>query len=111
MNRREFAYIMAVGGLALGAATVGTSRAQVPRTDRELWRALVRLITSQLGVPESAVTLPMRFVEDFGADSLDEVELIMATEEEFAIEIPDAEAEKLKTVGSLYKYLKGRLKL
>ncbi|MEG2256249.1 MAG: acyl carrier protein, partial [Cetobacterium sp.] len=59
----------------------------------------------QLGVDADQVTLEANFVEDLGADSLDTVELIMAFEEEFDVEIPDTEAEKIKTVQDVVNYI------
>ena len=64
-----------------------------------------KIIVDQLGVDESKITENSSFVDDLGADSLDIVELIMAFEEEFDIEIPDKDAEKMKTVGDAIKYL------
>lgn len=64
------------------------------------------IIVDQLGVEEEEVTLESSFIEDLGADSLDIVELIMALEEEFEIEVPDEDAEKLTTVGSAVEYIK-----
>ena len=64
------------------------------------------IVVEQLGVDESEVTMEASFIDDLGADSLDLVELIMALEEEFDIEIPDEEAEKLKTVGAAVNYAK-----
>jgi len=64
------------------------------------------IIVEQLGVDASQVTPEASFIEDLGADSLDTVELVMAFEEEFGAEIPDTDAEKLKTVGDVIKYLK-----
>ena len=58
-----------------------------------------KIIVDQLGVDENEVTMEASITEDLGADSLDQVELVMAFETEFAIEIPDEEAEKIKTVG------------
>ena len=66
------------------------------------------IIVEQLGVEESQVTEQAKFVEDLGADSLDTVELVMAFEEEFDIEIPDEDAEKLTTVGEATSYLKNK---
>ena len=63
------------------------------------------IIAEQLGVKPEEVTPKASFVDDLGADSLDTVELIMALEEEFNIEIPDEEAEKMKTVGDAIKYI------
>ena len=64
-----------------------------------------KIIVDQLGVDESKITENSSFVDDLGADSLDIVELIMAFEEEFDIEIPDKDAEKMKTIGDAVKYL------
>jgi acyl carrier protein len=66
------------------------------------------IIVEQLGVNADQVTPEASFTEDLGADSLDTVELVMAFEEEFGQEIPDEEAEKLKTVGTVIEYLKGK---
>jgi len=63
------------------------------------------IIVDQLGVEEDAVTMEASFLEDLGADSLDIVELIMALEEEFDIEIPDEDAEKISTVGDAVNYI------
>jgi acyl carrier protein len=63
------------------------------------------IIAEQLGVKVEEVTPQAKFIEDLGADSLDTVELVMALEEEFGIEIPDEEAEKLVTVGDATKYI------
>ena len=64
-----------------------------------------KIIVDQLGIDESKIKDNSSFVDDLGADSLDIVELIMAFEEEFDIEIPDEDAEKIKTVGDTVKYL------
>ena len=63
------------------------------------------IIINELGVEADKVTTSASFVEDLGADSLDTVELVMAFEEEFGIEIPDEDAEQLQTVGDAVKYL------
>ncbi len=63
------------------------------------------IIAEQLGVKPEEVTPQASFIDDLGADSLDTVELVMALEEEFGIEIPDEEAEKLVTVGDAMKYI------
>lgn len=63
------------------------------------------IIVEQLGVNADQVTSDAKFIEDLGADSLDTVELIMALEEEFGIEVPDEEAEKLQSVGDVIKYI------
>lgn len=64
------------------------------------------IVVDQLGVEESEVTMEASFIDDLGADSLDIVELIMALEEEFDLEIPDKEAEKITTVGDAVDYIK-----
>ena len=63
------------------------------------------IIAEQLGVKADEVTPEASFIDDLGADSLDTVELIMALEEEFSVEIPDEEAEKMTTVGDAIKYI------
>ncbi len=68
------------------------------------------IIIEKLGVDAEKVTDDASFVEDLGADSLDTVELVMDLEEEFDLEIPDEEAEKLTTVGAAIKYLEEKLK-
>ena len=69
-----------------------------------------KIIAEQLGVEESQVTNEKSFVADLGADSLDTVELVMALEDEFGIEIPDEEAEKITTVQLAIDYAKGHVK-
>ncbi|MBI1952514.1 MAG: acyl carrier protein [Candidatus Omnitrophica bacterium] len=66
------------------------------------------IIAEQLGVKPEEVTPTASFIDDLGADSLDTVELVMALEEEFGIEIPDEEAEKMVTVGDAMKYIEGK---
>jgi len=67
------------------------------------------IIVDRLGVDPNEITKDASFIDDLGADSLDTVELIMAFEEEFDIEIPDEDAEKLTTVGKAEEYLKEKL--
>jgi len=64
------------------------------------------IVVEQLGVDEEEVTEQASFVDDLGADSLDIVELVMALEEEFDLEIPDEDAEKIVTVGDAVNYIK-----
>jgi len=64
-----------------------------------------KIVKEQLGVEEDEIQMSSTFVDDLGADSLDIVELIMAFEEEFNIEIPDEKAEKIKTVEDVVKYI------
>lgn len=70
-----------------------------------------KIIVEQLGVEESEVTPDAKFVDDLGADSLDTVELIMVLEEEFGIEIPDDDAEKIVHVKDVVQYIKERVEL
>ncbi|MFN0179835.1 MAG: acyl carrier protein [Gemmatimonadales bacterium] len=67
------------------------------------------IIAEELGVEREKLTDGASFMEDLGADSLDTVELVMAFEKEFDIDIPDEEAEKLKTVGDALKYLQTKM--
>ena len=66
------------------------------------------IIIEQLDVNAEQVTPQAKFIEDLGADSLDQVELVMAFEEKFGAEVPDDEAEKLTSVGAVIEYLKGK---
>jgi acyl carrier protein len=68
-----------------------------------------KMIVDQLGVSESEVIDEAKFIDDLGADSLDIVELIMALEDEYGLEIPDEDAEKIETVGDAIKYIEGHL--
>ncbi len=69
-----------------------------------------KIISEQLGVPEADVKPESSFVNDLGADSLDTVELVMALEEEFGVEIPDEDAEKIATVQNAIDYIKAKAK-
>ncbi len=71
----------------------------------EIMSKVKKIIAEQLGVDESEIRAESHFVDDLGADSLDTVELVMAFEEEFGIEIPDEEAEKIATVQSAISYI------
>ena len=75
-------------------------------SSEEIFNKVKEIIIEQLGVAEAAVTLEASFIDDLGADSLDIVELIMALEEEFDLEIPDSDAEKVVTVGDVVDYIK-----
>ena len=72
----------------------------------EVFEKVKGIIVEQLGVAEASVTMEASFIDDLGADSLDIVELIMALEESFDMEIPDADAEKVVTVGDVVDYIK-----
>ena len=75
-------------------------------SSEEVFDKVKEIIVEQLGVAENSVTLEASFIDDLGADSLDIVELIMALEEEFDLEIPDSDAEKVITVGDVVDYIK-----
>jgi len=72
----------------------------------EVFEKVKSIIVEQLGVAETSVTMEASFIDDLGADSLDIVELIMALEEEFDMEIPDSDAEKIVTVSDVVDYIK-----
>ncbi len=75
-------------------------------SSEEIFERVKEIIVEQLGVTENSVTLEASFIDDLGADSLDIVELVMALEEEFDLEIPDADAEKVVTVNDVVEYIK-----
>ncbi|HEY8498020.1 MAG TPA: acyl carrier protein [Limnochordales bacterium] len=76
--------------------------------DNNVFEKVKSIIVEQLSVDESEVTPESSFVDDLGADSLDIVELIMAFEEAFGMEIPDEDAEKIVTVGDAVRYIQSR---
>ncbi len=78
-------------------------------TQEEIFEKVKEIIVEQLGVTDTSVTMEASFIDDLGADSLDIVELIMALEEEFDTEIPDADAEKVVTVGDVVEYIKNHV--
>ena len=75
-------------------------------SSEEIFEKIKKIIVEQLGVAEASITLESSFIDDLGADSLDIVELIMALEEEFDIEIPDEDAEKVVSVQDVVDYVK-----
>ena len=79
-------------------------------SSEEIFEKIKNIIVEQLQVSETAITEDASFIDDLGADSLDLVELIMALEEEFGIEIPDADAEKVVTVGDVVNYITENVK-
>ena len=79
-------------------------------SSEEIFEKIKNIIIEQLQVSEATVTEEASFIDDLGADSLDLVELIMALEEEFGIEIPDGDAEKVVTVGDVVNYIKENVK-
>ena len=74
----------------------------------EVFEKVKRIIVEQLSIAEDTVTKEASFIDDLGADSLDVVELIMALEEEFDMEIPDTDAEKISTVNDVVEYIRDR---
>jgi len=78
-------------------------------SDKTVEEKVRDIIVEQLGVGEDQVTLEAKFIDDLGADSLDTVELVMAFEEEFGIEVPDEEAEKLQSVSDVVSHIEGAL--
>jgi acyl carrier protein len=75
----------------------------------ELLKKVRAIVADKLSISEEQVTETASFTEDLGADSLDTVELVMALEDEFQLDIPDEEAEKLTTVGKALDYVMGRV--
>jgi len=73
--------------------------------EQQVYEQVKKVVIEQLGVSDSEVTRGASFVDDLGADSLDTVELVMALEEAFGIEIPDEDAEKIKTIGDTVSYI------
>jgi len=84
-------------------------RFQPEVNDMDVFERVKGIVVEQLGVDEDEVTMQASFVDDLGADSLDIVELIMAFEEEFDLEIPDEDAENIVTVGDAVEYLQSEL--
>ena len=75
-------------------------------SEQEIFEKLKDIIVEQLGADEESVKMEATFVDDLSVDSLDIVELVMQIEEEFDIEIPDSDAEKIVTVGDVVEYIK-----
>ncbi len=73
--------------------------------ENEIFERVKKIVVDQLGVQESQVNMEASFVDDLGTDSLDTVELVMALEDEFGVEIPDDDAEKIKNVGDTVRYI------
>lgn len=78
--------------------------------EQKIFDDIKKVVVEQLGVSESEITREASFVDDLGADSLDTVELVMALEEAFGIEIPDEDAEKIKTIGDTISYVTAHAK-
>ena len=78
--------------------------------EQQVFDQVKKVVVEQLGVNESEITREASFVDDLGADSLDTVELVMALEESFSTEIPDEDAEKIKTIGDTVTYISSHAK-
>jgi len=78
--------------------------------EQKVFDEVKKVVVEQLGVSEGEVTREASYVDDLGADSLDTVELVMALEESFGMEIPDEEAEKIRTVGDTINYIMAHAK-
>lgn len=78
--------------------------------EQKVFDEVKKVVVEQLGVSEGEVTREASYVDDLGADSLDTVELVMALEESFGMEIPDEEAEKIRTVGNTINYIMAHAK-
>src|SRR5690242_6405781 len=92
-------------GAAVRGLTVALQTNKVFMADKTIEEKVKDIIVEQLGVNPEQVTPQASFIEDLGADSLDIVELVMAFEEEFNVEVPDEDAEKLQTVGDVVTYI------
>lgn len=75
----------------------------------DIFARVKKVIAAELSAKEDEITMSSRFVEDFGADSLDVVQLVMGLEEEFGIEVPDEDVEQLRTVGDVVNYISSKL--
>jgi acyl carrier protein len=92
--------------LQTGGALISDIRTKLnPMSEKSIEEKVKDIIVEQLGVNAEQVTPTASFIEDLGADSLDTVELVMAFEEEFGVEVPDEDAEKLQNVGDVIKYI------
>jgi acyl carrier protein len=78
--------------------------------EQQILEQVKKVVVEQLGVSEAEVKKESSFVDDLGADSLDTVELVMAREEAFGLEIPDEDAEKIKTIGDTVNYIMSNAK-
>ena len=91
-------------GIGLNSRATNNNRTNF-MAEKPIEEKVKDIIVEQLGVNPEQVTPQASFIEDLGADSLDIVELVMAFEEEFGVEVPDEDAEKLQTVGDVIKYI------
>src|SRR5687768_9100970 len=100
----------AVPGVLLWGSSVGSesriSKSKRPSGMSDVAERVKKIVVEHLNVDQEKVTDNASFIEDLGADSLDTVELVMAFEEEFGIDIPDEDAEQMRTVGDAVSYMK-----
>jgi acyl carrier protein len=92
----------------MGSSPTLTFNQTPAMSEKSIEEKVKDIIVEQLGVNPEQVTPTASFIEDLGADSLDTVELVMAFEEEFGVEVPDEDAEKLQSVGDVIKYIEER---
>jgi len=78
--------------------------------EKSIEEKVKEIVVEQLNVNAEQVTNSASFIEDLGADSLDQVELVMALEEEFSVDVPDEDTEKFQTVGDVVKYIEEKVK-
>jgi acyl carrier protein len=102
---RSLIQLLAILAGSVEDAPPNKAKGETFMTDKSIEEKVKEIIVEQLGVNPEQVTPTASFIEDLGADSLDIVELVMAFEEEFSVEVPDEDAEKLQTVGDVVKYI------
>ena len=105
--QRRFSLLLSRGVANIRCASKPTKNLM---SDKPIEERVKEIIVKELSVNPEQVTSTASFIEDLGADSLDTVELVMAFEEEFGVEVPDEEAEKLQTVGDVVKYIEANKK-
>jgi acyl carrier protein len=111
VSRNEFTYakyLLPKAGTPPKAVANNPGDTNFIMAEKSIEERVKDIIVEQLGVNPEQVTPSASFIEDLGADSLDTVELVMAFEEEFSIEVPDEDAEKLQTVGDVIKYIEDK---
>jgi acyl carrier protein len=101
----RYVHVASVGFVSTPGSDPGTTQQEGAMADASVEQKVKSIIAEQLGVGEEEIKPASSFIEDLGADSLDIVELVMAMEEEFEVEIPDEEAEHIKTVGDAINYV------
>ena len=102
---REAGYTTVVRCGSLSCGSDGLNKEDVQVTSSEIAEKVIDIIAEELGVSRSEITLDSHFVNDLGADSLDQIELVMALEDAFQIQIPEEVAEKIQTVGQAIEHI------